>query len=392
MAVKAEVNNQIKSVFLSSINHGIRTPLNGIMGMSQILRDTKLDQEQLKYIDSILMSSRSLLEVIEDIGEYSSIDEEDLEFVQKPFDLTKTCGEVVEIMLKKAAEKDLKLEFILAEDTPEYLLGDASRLKQILFHLVSNAIAFTDTGYVEINVQCSKKEDDNALIEFRVKDTGIGISEPKQKQIFAFTTNGFVPTSRKFSSVSLGLAICKNFLESMGGNIDVESEKGVGSTFSFSIPYKTVDKEMLDKLSEVKELHSEDVPKDLLQEKGRKIQVLLAEDDPVNRSVGKIFLTRLGCDVDLAFNGKKAVEKVKESSYDIIFMDCEMPEMDGYSATRAIRKFEGDNKHTPIVAMTAYALQKDKNLSIDSGMDSHISKPVSEQLLKQVINQYTGNK
>lgn len=385
MAIKAELGSQAKSTFLANMSHEFRTPMNGIMGMTQLLLDSALAKEQRDYAESILLSGKSLVTLIEDITDFSTIEKGKvvLELDQKPFDLLETAREVITLKSGKASEKKIKLEFIFEKDTPAFLIGDSERISQILTNLVENAIKFTNKGYVRVHVQYQQLDKGVAKIHFKITDTGAGISREKLDVIFDFTRDEVAKT-RKFGGIGLGLAICKHLVELMGGEIGAESDKGVGSTFHFTIPFPVTTAEAVKKALKTGERRkSRD---EIQREKPYKgIKLLLAEDDPVNRNVAAVFLSRLGCAVDPANNGLEALEKYKTSLYDIIFMDCEMPEMDGYSATKAIRKIEGKEKHVPIVAITAHAMRGDRELCIEAGMDDYISKPITKESIENVI-------
>lgn len=388
MAIKAELGSQAKSAFLANMSHEFRTPMNGIMGMTQLLLDSGLAKEQRDYAESILLSGQSLVTLIEDITDFSTIEkgEDSLKVEQKPFDLLDTARGIIKLKSAKTSDKKIKLEFIFEKDTPAFLVGDSERIKQILTNLVDNAIRFTNKGHVRVHVQCQKLEKDTAWIHFKITDTGIGISREKLDVIFDFTRDEVAKT-RKFGGIGLGLAICKHLVELMGGEIGAESDKGVGSTFHFTIPFPVTTAEAVKKTLETGEKRkSRDETQKEKPYKG--IKLLLAEDDPVNRNVAAVFLSRLGCAVDLATNGVEALEKYKTSLYDIVLMDCEMPEMDGYSATKAIRKIEGKEKHLPIVAITAHAMRGDKELCIAAGMDDYISKPITKESIENVIGKF----
>jgi signal transduction histidine kinase/ActR/RegA family two-component response regulator len=390
LATKAEANNQSKGTFIASVNYGIRSPISGIMGMAQILGETRLDETQKRYVDSILSSGRSIVEIVDDLESFSSIEDGVMQVTAHPFDLGRTCEEIRNAMTPLAKAKGIRFGLELNPATPLYLKGDNARIRQVLNHLIRNAVTFTTEGSVDVRVRCVAREDEDVIIEFCIQDTGIGISREELGNIFRFNERNFLPSSHKFSIVSLGLAVCKHVVDLMNGEIRAESEKGRGSVFSFTIPLAIA--------------RSEDVPLPSMADTGswilprstdgnaanapRKTRVLLAEDDPVNRDVVVIFLKKANCEVVAVENGREAVEKFKSEPFDMIFMDCEMPDLDGYAATVEIRKIEGGGKRVPIIAITAHSLEKDRKRGIESGMDDYLSKPLSSDTLRRTIKKY----
>ncbi|GEM_PF-6224074 len=385
LAIKAEMSSQIKSAYLNSMSHQFRNPVNGVVGMTQLLIDTKLTEEQKNYVKAIEISANSLVELIGDIDDFASLESGGLEIEKAPFDLRGIAEEVTLMVNKQASEKNIKVELDIEKDAPKYLMGDPERIKQILTVLCRNAIVFTNQGGVKIGISCSEKKDKNVKITFKIADTGLGISAEKLPNIFDFTHEEY-SKSKKFAAVSLGLSVCRHLTEGMSGKIEVESEKGKGTVFTIVLPLEIIElnkvEEDIMKKAGIPEAHNF---------AGKKI--LVAEDDPVNRNVAVKLMSKVGVSVDTAVNGEEALKKLSVGKYDMIFMDCEMPVMDGFTATRNIRKKEADEKskqHIPIVAMTAYAMRGDKEMCFDAGMDDHIAKPVTREVLIKILDKYVG--
>ena len=382
LAIKAEMNSQIKSAYLSTMSHQFRNPVNGVLGMTQLLADTNLTDEQKGYVRSIEISANSLTGLVEDIDDYADIGTGPLELDILPFEPRGIAEEVVLLLNRQAIDKKIKLELHVDQNVPKYLLGDSERLKQILTVLVRNAIYFTNEGGVRIETSSGAGGEKITGLTFKVVDTGIGISEGKLLAVFDFTHEEY-SKSRKFAAVGLSLAVCRQLVEAMSGKISVESTKGKGSAFSFSVPLGIADgQKMADELKKKGDASASGTYSG--------VKVLVAEDDPINRSVALKLMAKLGITVETAVNGAEAFRKFSSSRYDIVFMDCEMPEVDGFTATGNIRKKEAEDKsgHVPVVAMTAYAMRGDREMCFEAGMDDHIAKPVTKELLIKILNKY----
>jgi len=386
-AIESELGNIAKGTFIASLDHRLRAPMNSMMGMLNLLEETALNDQQRGYVNSALEASSFLLETINQITDFP-VNSYDLELQDTHFDLFKAGKNVIKAFSGLAAKNEISLHFECEADTPTLLNGDPVKLQQILAKLIENAINFTHRGSVSLLMKSIGDDNGKVLIEFKVIDTGVGISEEKLEHLFDFTHDLFSGNS-KSRRVSLELAVCREIIEKMGGTIGVTSTKGVGAEVSFSIPFLETSSEVIDEISKEQIVLMEKGTRSLKSYNG--LKVLLAEDDLINQSLAVAFLTKLGASVDTADNGKEAVKSFKNNKYDIIFMDCEMPEMDGFDATRGIRKIESELNEEypiPIIAMTAYAARGDRDNCIASGMNDHVPKPITVNVLQEVAEKY----
>ena len=513
---------RLKSQFLATMSHEMRTPMNGIVGMSGLLLGTRLDSEQLEYAQTISLCAESLLNLINDILDFSKIEAGKLTFESIDFDLHETVGASVEVLAERAEAKGIELAVLIEHDVPALVRGDPSRLRQVLLNLVSNAVKFTDRGTVVVRAQLQREESKEFRLRFSVRDTGMGIPPEAQDELFDPFVQADGSTTRKFGGTGLGLAICKQLVEGMNGEIEVESSLGSGSTFSFALPLEkprtqqeepvrinfektralivdssptnaevlqyhlkswkvrpaatTSGQEALAKLYQQSKIGSpyelalidtglpdmkgtelaqrihddpellktsvimlcpftnrpdsaalrlarvssalakpillprllnavqmaldpsrrgsviEDprVESSLSEQTRRECKVLLAEDNAVNQKLAVRLLDKLGYSADVVENGVDAVDRVRHGHYDMVLMDCQMPEMDGYRATAEIRRLEGTAGSTSIIAMTANAMDGDRKKCLDAGMDDYLAKPVQPDALKTVLDYWAA--
>jgi CheY-like chemotaxis protein len=352
--------------------------MSGVIGMTETLLETKLDADQRECVETLKSCGEALLCVINDILDFSKIEAGKLELESLEFDLRKTVEDVVNLLKDGARKKGLALTVRWTPGAPVRATGDPVRLRQILMNLIGNAIKFTDQGEVSVVVGIEWEKRDGVLVRFEVRDSGIGITAEAQRRLFQPFMQADPSTTRRFGGTGLGLAICKELVEMMGGQIGVESTPGQGSLFWFSARMTRPEPASLAVVRSTSAAN-----------RGR---VLVAEDDSVNRKVAKATLEKQGFRVDLASNGKEAVEAVHRASYDLIFMDCHMPEMDGFEATKTIRGIEGVRGHVPIIALTASVLEADQQQCLSSGMDAFLSKPIRPDELARLLDRWLDHR
>ncbi|MGB0522928.1 MAG: response regulator [Flammeovirgaceae bacterium] len=377
----AEYSAKVKEQFLANMSHEIRTPMNGVIGMADLLKSTQLDSIQQKYLDIIKSSADNLLVIINDILDLSKIEAGKLILEESVVNLEREVDTVIASLKPKWEEKKLTVKKELSSDLPSTFIGDSVRFHQIILNLFSNAIKFTIEGSVTIGGKLLEETTDRIKIRFWVKDTGIGIPRDKFDYIFSIFTQASGDTTRKFGGTGLGLSICKNLVELQDGKMYLESELGKGSTFSFEIWYKK------NKEQEIASMETNDSKMANGQiSKGANKRILLAEDNDVNQMLVVTLLNQWDYEVDIAENGRLAVEMLKDKNYALILMDVHMPELDGYEATQIIRKeLVPPKSNIPIVAMTASALKGEAEKCLAAGMDDYISKPFDKNMLYEKI-------
>ncbi len=384
--LEAESASRSRSEFIATVSHEIRTPMNGILGVAQLLASTELNSEQNKYLGALRMSAEGLLSILNDILDFSKIEAGKLEINPEPFDIKDLCEDCLGLFAGITQSKDLKISLFIEPTISSYLLGDGIRIRQILINLLGNAIKFTEKGIVQLDLRPATGQPKK--IRFTVKDEGIGMSDSTLKKLFQPYTQADGTSTRKYGGTGLGLAICNRLVGLMGGNIGVTSQLGLGSEFYIEIPLPKAEnpKNIKAELnSEVGTISPIEIRTDY-----KSIQhILLVEDNAVNRLIATKMLEKLGATTEIAINGVEAVEKWQSGKFDLIFMDCQMPEMDGYEATRKIRELEIVQKinfRIPIVALTAHAMEEDRKHCLEAGMDEYLSKPVKAESLRLALD------
>lgn len=375
---RVEEASVIKEQFMANMSHEIRTPMNAIIGFNDRLIKTKLNDEQQEYVAAVQSSGENLLTIINDILDFSKIEAGMVTIEHIRFNLHELLQSVYNMFFLKAKEKNISLHLHQPKNIPEFLMGDPTRLTQILINLVGNALKFTNQGNIDISVEVIKDDKQNATVQFMVKDTGIGILEEKITEVFDRFTQAESDTSRIFGGTGLGLSIVKKLVELQSGTIGVESKKEEGSLFKFTIPYKKAPV-LASKLKTSPEKIHHSVVND-------KIKILIVEDNLLNQKLAAFMITDFGYAFDICGNGKLAVDKLKQDVYDLVLMDIQMPEMDGYEATGVIR--EKLMLNIPIIAMTAHAMPGEKDKCLGFGMTDYISKPIKETDLHNLIIKY----
>jgi len=388
---EAENANRAKSRFLAQMSHEIRTPMNGVLGIALLLLKTGLDEKQREFAQTIVRSGESLLNLINDILDFSKIEAGKLELEHVHFNLRQLVEETMDLFSNRASEQNVRLSCFVQASVAAYVVGDPGRLRQVLMNLLGNALKFTRDGSVSLHVFPDGEGGEGmAPLRFEVRDSGIGISSEKQEKIFSAFSQADGSTTRQFGGTGLGLAICRQLVELMGGIIGLESEEGQGSVFWFTVVFPIGSAEKSISVSEDCSGNDSSIR--------FAARVLVAEDNVTNQIVARGMLEQAGLTVDMVDNGREAVAEAKDGVYDLIFMDCQMPVMDGYEATGRIRRMEQQSgcARVPIIALTAHAMKGDREHCLAVGMDDHLSKPFTEQQLTSLLHKWLhgsdGNK
>ncbi len=382
---EAEEANRAKSMFLANMSHEIRTPMNGVLGLLGLLKETPLSEAQLKMTHMAHASAEKLLDVINNILDFSKIEAGKLQLQETYFTPGDLVREVMDIFRVRMQEKNIKPVCSIDDAFPEAVIADNLRVRQVLINLIGNALKFTEQGEISLRLTLAEQTAEHSVLRFEIQDSGIGIAPDKQREIFDAFAQVDNSHSRRYQGTGLGLAISKELVEAMGGDIGLQSEPGRGSLFWFTVRAKHTELIPAPATSDdittehAVNLDNEQMPR-----------VLLAEDNIVNQELCKMVLESFNCEVDVAWNGREAAEAAFAKDYDLVLMDCQMPEVDGYEATIIIRQREAENqmekRRLYIVALTANAMDGDRELCLAAGMDDYVAKPFKPQQIQALLD------
>ena len=378
----AEESARAKAIFLATMSHELRTPMNGVLGCTQLLQDTTLTDPQRQLLETMHRSAESLLTLVNDILDFSKIEAGKMSLEVADVELHSLIADVITLTSEAAKKKGLLVQVQVAPDIPAVLRGDPVRLRQILFNLVGNAVKFTERGGIHISVKTMPSNQDNSdavVLQWTVKDTGIGITAEQQTRLFGAYAQAEESTARRYGGTGLGLMICCQLVELMGGAMMVESTPGKGSSFTYFTS-------LLPAIQRTTSAQAVKPAIASMTDRTTPLRILVVDDNEINQVVACKFLQKLGCQVEVARNGREAVNSIAHATYDAVLMDCEMPDMNGYEATQEIRRQEQDTtRHLPIIALTGHASSEDEQKCRQAGMDDVVTKPMTLPTLREKL-------